>query len=109
MSNFEVSQVYDDQNCFMNNYRSELRFAERDVRNFGFLIRIGYRIYFKCISNVMYTEQGEPFQAGFICIRAPHSKSVEEIVELLEEYGDKYSYRVLDHFPWPEDFLENYD
>ena len=58
MDHFDVSQIYDDVNCYLNDFPSDLRLSEFDAHNFGVLIKLGYRLYFKCISGVMFTEDG---------------------------------------------------
>ena len=106
MTSFDVSQVYDEENCYLNDYPGNLKLSEKDARNFGFLIKMGYQIYFKCISSVMRTENNKLYQAGFLCIRVPHTKSFEAVQELVENYD--YTYRSLSYFPWP-DYLVGYD
>ena len=75
MDHFQVSQLYDDNYCFLNDFPSELRLSEFDAHNFGVLIKLGYRLYFKCISGIMHTDDGRPYQAEFLCIRAPNTKN----------------------------------
>ena len=104
MDHFDVSQIYDDVNCYLNDFPSDLRLSEFDAHNFGVLIKLGYRLYFKCISGVMFTEDGRPYQAGFLCIRAPNTITVEVLEEHITSQG--YTYRVLPYFPWPVDYLD---
>ena len=108
-THFDVSQVYDDENCYLNDFPSELRLSEFDSHNFGILIKLGYRLYFKCISGIMYTEEPElrPYQAGFLVIRAPNSKTVEVLEDHVISQG--YTYRLLSYFPWPVDHLQGYN
>ena len=58
MDHFQVSQLYDDNYCFLNDFPSELTLSEFDAHNFGVLIKLGYRLYFKCISGIMHTDDG---------------------------------------------------
>ena len=106
MDHFHVSQIYDDVNCYLNDFPSDLRLSEFDAHNFGVLIKLGYRLYFKCISGIMYTEEPElrPYQAGFLCIRAPNTKMIEVLEEHITSQG--YTYRLLPYFPWPVDYLD---
>ena len=80
MKSFDVSRVYDEESCYLNDYPSELKFSDGDSKKFGFLIKLGYQLFFKCISSVMYTAHKKPYQAGFLCIRVPHTKSFETII-----------------------------
>ena len=106
MKSFDVSKVYDEKSCYLNDYPSGLRFSENDSKKFGFLIKLGYQLYFKCILSVMYTEEEKkPYQAGFLCIRVLHTKSFETIIQLLESDND-YMFRCLKDFPWPCDYLD---
>ena len=106
MQSFDVSQVYDPDECYLNDFPSELKFSEGDRLRLGFLIGLGYRIYFKCISSAMYTNEGKFYQAGFFCIRVPTTKSIEDLVDLFDGYD--YTYQILSFFLWPVDYL-NYD
>ena len=107
MTSFDVSQLYDEENCFLNDYPGDLKLSEHDCKNFGFLLKLGYQMYFKCISSLMYNSNNKPYQAGFLCIRIPHTKSFEAVQELVENYD--YTYRCLSYFPWPVDYLVGYD
>ena len=104
---FDVSKVYDEESCYLNDYPIDLKFSDGDSKKFGSLIKLGYQLYFKCISSVMYTEEEEkkPYQTGFLCIRVPHTKSFETIIQLLESDND-YTFRCLEDFPWPCDYLD---
>ena len=104
MDHFQVSQLYDDNYCFLNDFPSELRLSEFDAHNFGVLIKLGYRLYFKCISGIMHTDDGRPYQAGFFCIRAPNTKTVEVLEDHITAQG--YTYRILSYFPLPVDYLD---
>ena len=54
----------------------------------------------------MYTEEDKkPYQAGFLCITIPHTKSYEAVIELVQDDND-YTFRCLDDFPWPCDYLD---
>ena len=107
MEHFQVSQLYDDMHCFLNDYPSHLRLSEFDAHNFGILIKLGYRLYFKCISGIMLTESNRPYQAGFLCIQAPDTKTVEVLTDHMVSQG--YTFRELSYFPWPVDYLEGYE
>ena len=104
---FDVSQVYDEENCYLNDYPGDLKLSEQDAKNFGFLIKLGYRVYFKCISSQVVTNTGRKYQAGFLCIRVPNSYGVEALEEFVKEQ-DVYTYRLLSYFPWPKDYLNEF-
>ena len=106
MKCFDVSKVYDAENCYLNDFPSHLRLSDSDCNKFGFLIKLGYQLYFKCISSLMYNEEKKPYQAGFLCIRIPHTKSYEAVIELLEESDKEYMLRCLNYFPWPYEYLD---
>ena len=68
----DVSKMYDADNCYLNDYPSDMRLIKNDSKNFGFLIKLGYQLYFKCISSLMYNEDKKPYQAGFLCKNTTH-------------------------------------
>ena len=56
---FDVSTVYDAE--YLNDYPSNLKLSDNDAKKFGFLIKLGYQLYFKCISSLMFNEHKKPY------------------------------------------------
>ena len=50
------NEVYDADNCYLNDFPSDMRLSDNDSTNFGFLTKLGYQLYFKCILSLMYNE-----------------------------------------------------
>ena len=36
MKSFDVSKVYDEESCYLNDYPSDLKFSDGDSKKFGF-------------------------------------------------------------------------
>ena len=74
---------------------------------FGILLKKGYRLWYKNISDLQYHEEGIncllQAQKGYLCIEIKDSERahyVEFIKHLRFDHKYKYSYRIVSEFPW---------
>ena len=75
-----------------------LKMSEHDGFMFGFLLRLGFCLYFLCILDRFKGKDGKKYQVGYMSLKVKNGMLLDNFTKLCEKRG--YRYCLVDGHPW---------
>ena len=74
------------------------KLSKRDSFMFGFVLKFGFKLHFKCISDLFRGKDGHFYQVGYMCIQISNTMFGNDFQLLCHKRG--YRFHLIDDYPW---------